>query len=108
MEMVGIGSKLLHDRKSISKDIDSRNIQNRELSEAIDSGTIPKRKEAVIQIQPEKAPIQIQPEEMKVKLGTNAIKRVAAGAHLPTPWLFEPTTAWAPDDRADHCLGTRR
>ena len=36
------------------------------------------------------------------KLGTNAIKRVAAGAHLPTPWLFEP--AKCPDDRADYCL----
>ena len=23
-------------------------------------------------------------------LGANAMKRVAAGAHLPTPWLFEP------------------
>ena len=23
------------------------------------------------------------------KLGTYAMKRVAAGAHLPTPWLFE-------------------
>ena len=26
----------------------------------------------------------------KGKLGANAMKRVAAGAHLPTPWLFEP------------------
>ena len=26
----------------------------------------------------------------KRKLGAYAIKRVAAGAHLPTPWLFEP------------------
>ena len=24
------------------------------------------------------------------KLGANAMKRVAAGAHLPTPWLLEP------------------
>ena len=24
------------------------------------------------------------------KLGANAMKRVAAGANLPTPWLFEP------------------
>ena len=30
------------------------------------------------------------------------MKRVAAGAHLPTPWLFEP--AKLPDDRADYCL----
>ena len=43
-----------------------------------------------------------------------AMQRVAAGVHLPTPWLFvpnaqtiEPTTAWAPDDRVDYCLGTR-
>ena len=38
----------------------------------------------------------------KGKLGANAMKRVAAGAHLPTPWLFEP--AKRPDDRADYCL----
>ena len=31
------------------------------------------------------------------------MKRVAAGAHLPTPWLFEP--AERPGDRADYCLG---
>ena len=30
------------------------------------------------------------------------MNRVAAGAHLPTPWLFEP--AKHPDDRADYCL----
>ena len=30
------------------------------------------------------------------------MRRVAAGAHLPTPWLFEP--AKRPDDRADYCL----
>ena len=37
----------------------------------------------------------------KRKVGANAMKRVAAGAHLPTSWLFEPakrpiepTTAW--------------
>ena len=30
------------------------------------------------------------------------MKRVAAGAHLPTPWLFEP--AKRPDDRADNFL----
>ena len=29
-------------------------------------------------------------EEKEGKLGANAMKRVAAGAHLPTPWLFEP------------------
>ena len=34
-----------------------------------------------------------------------AMKRVAAGAHLPTPWLFEP--AKRPDDRADYCLDCR-
>ena len=38
----------------------------------------------------------------KGKLGTNAMKRVAAGAHLPRSWLFEP--AKRPDDRADYCL----
>ena len=32
----------------------------------------------------------------------HAMKRVTAGAHLPTPWLFEP--AKRPDDRADYCL----
>ena len=42
----------------------------------------------------------------KGKLGANATKRVAAGAHLPTYWLFEP--AKRPDDKADYCLGTRR
>ena len=30
------------------------------------------------------------------------MKCVAAGAHLPTPWLFEP--AKRPDDRAAYCL----
>ena len=30
----------------------------------------------------------------------NARKRGAAGAHLPTPWLFEP--AKRPDDRTDY------
>ena len=38
----------------------------------------------------------------KGKLGTNAMKRVAAAAHLPTPRLFEP--AGRPDDRPDYCL----
>ena len=46
--------------------------------------------------------IQNFPEGKEGKLGTNAMKRVAAGAHLPTPWLFEP--AERPDDRADYCL----
>ena len=36
------------------------------------------------------------------KIGANAIKRIAAGAHLPTPWLFEP--AKRPYDRADYGL----
>ena len=44
-------------------------------------------------------------ERNKGKLGAYAMKRVAAGAHLPNPWLFEP--AKRPDDRADYCLGTR-
>ena len=39
---------------------------------------------------------------IKEKLGANAMKRVAAGAHLPTPWLFE--SAKRPDDKADYCL----
>ena len=38
----------------------------------------------------------------KKKVGANAMKRVAAGAHLPTPWLFEPAKR---PDRADYCLG---
>ena len=41
-------------------------------------------------------------DEKKGKLGTYAMKRVAAGAHLPTPRLLEP--AKRPDDRADYCL----
>ena len=39
------------------------------------------------------------------KMGAHAMKRVVAGAHLSTPWLFEP--AKRPDDRADGCLGCR-
>ena len=46
--------------------------------------------------------VENQEKKGKGMLGTNAIKRVAAGAHLPTPWLFEP--AKLPDDRADYCL----
>ena len=42
----------------------------------------------------------------EAKLGANDKKCVAAGVHLPTPWLFVP--AKRPDDRADYCLGTRR
>ena len=37
----------------------------------------------------------------KEMLGTYAMNRVAASAHLPTSWLFEP--AKRPDDRADYC-----
>ena len=36
------------------------------------------------------------------KLGTYARQGVAAGAHLPTPLLFE--RAKRPDERADYCL----
>ena len=38
----------------------------------------------------------------KANLGANAMNRVAAGAHLSTPWLFEP--AKRSDNRADYCL----
>ena len=38
----------------------------------------------------------------KGKFEAYAMQRVAAGAHLPTHWLFEP--AKLPDDRADYCL----
>ena len=34
----------------------------------------------------------------KGKFVANAMKRVAAGSHLPTPWLFEP--AKRPDDKS--------
>ena len=36
----------------------------------------------------------------------NAMKRVVVGAHLLTPWIFEP--AKRPDDRADYCLDNRQ
>ena len=36
------------------------------------------------------------------KFGAHVIKRIAAGVHLPTPWIFEP--AKRADDRADYCL----
>ena len=35
-------------------------------------------------------PSSFQIGKEKRKLGTYAMKRVAAGAHVPTPWLFEP------------------
>ena len=38
--------------------------------------------------------------EGKGKLGAYAMERVAAGAHLPNPWLFE--SAKRPDDAADY------
>ena len=38
----------------------------------------------------------------KRKLVAYAMERVAASAHLPTDWLFEP--AKRPDDRADYYL----
>ena len=43
--------------------------------------------------------IQGLANEKKGNFVTNAMKRVAAGAHLPAPWLFEP--AKRPGDRAD-------
>ena len=49
--------------------------------------------------------ISCRPHIGKGKLGTYAMKRVAAGAYIPTPWLFEP--AKRPDDRADYCLDRR-
>ena len=33
------------------------------------------------------------------------MKRVAAGVHFPTRWLFEPGKR--PDDRADYCLNLK-
>ena len=42
-------------------------------------------------------------QEKKEKLGANAMKLVAASAHPPTPWLFEP--AKGPDDRIAYSLG---
>ena len=40
--------------------------------------------------------------EGKGTLGANAMKRVAACAYLPTPWLSEPPKT--PDDSADYSL----
>ena len=40
------------------------------------------------------------------KLAACAMKRVAAGAHLTTPLIFEPAKRL--HDRDDYCLGTRR
>ena len=52
---------------------------------------------------PEYGPVcNIAETEEKGKLGANAMKRVAAGAHLPTPWFFKP--AKRPDDRADYYM----
>ena len=42
-------------------------------------------------------------QKEKEKLGAYAMKCVAAGTYLPTPWLFQPVKR--PDDRADYCLG---
>ena len=41
-------------------------------------------------------------QRKKGKLGAYAMKRVAVGAHLPTPQVFEP--AKRPDDRASQTL----
>ena len=41
----------------------------------------------------------------KKEVGAYAIKRVAGGAHLPTPWLFEP--AKCPTNKADYFLDSR-
>ena len=46
---------------------------------------------------------QVFTDERKGKLGAYAVKRVAAGAHLPIPWLSEP--AKCPDDKAEFRLG---
>ena len=44
--------------------------------------------------------------EMKRKVVAYAMKRIAAGAHIQTPWLFEPTKR--PDDRLQmRTRGTR-
>ena len=40
--------------------------------------------------------------EKEGKLGAFAMKRVAAGVFLLTPWLFK--TAERPDDKIDYCL----
>ena len=39
----------------------------------------------------------------KEMLGVYAIERISAGAHFPSPWVFEPAKRL--DDRADYCLG---
>ena len=39
----------------------------------------------------------------KRDVGAYAMKSVAAGSHLPAPWLFEPEKR--PDDRVDYYLG---
>ena len=45
------------------------------------------------------AAVYLTEPQMKGKLEACAMKRVATGAHLPTPWPFE--LAKRPDDRAD-------
>ena len=44
----------------------------------------------------------VRNENKRGKFGACAMKRVAAGAHLPAPWRFEP--AKRPDDKTDYCL----
>ena len=41
-------------------------------------------------------------KETWINMYVYAMQRVAAGAHLPTPWLFKPAKRL--DDRADSCL----
>ena len=48
---------------------------------------------------------QVRKGKGEGKLGEYATKRVAAGVHFPTPWLFEP--AKRPDDRAVYCRNCR-
>ena len=48
------------------------------------------------------AAVYLTEPQMKGKLEACAMKRVATGAHLPTPWPFEP--AKRPEDRTDYCL----
>ena len=48
------------------------------------------------------SPCTVSYSEDEKKLGAYALELVAAGAHLPNPWVFE--LAKRPDDRADYCL----
>ena len=41
-------------------------------------------------------------ERRKMKVGVYSLNGVTAGAHLPTPWLYEPANR--PGDKADYCL----